>query len=131
MSHSVFVCATAFSLWLQQGRDLYDTDSFFHLAIARIYAEEGIVDSLPALRFSLLQDGFGDKEWLFHTLLAPFAGLFDPLAAGHLALALFHGLLATLLAAATQCIVCPPYLRRCCTARRMLAATWRARLSRQ
>lgn len=96
---AVFLVATAFSLFLQHGRDLYDTDSYFHLAIARTYAEEGIVDELPALRFSLLREGFGDKEWLFHALLSPLAGLLDPLAAGHLALALFHGLLATLLGA--------------------------------
>ena len=94
----VFLVAGLSSFWLQQGRDLYDTDSFYHLAIARTYAHEGVVESLPALRFSLLRDGFGDKEWLFHALLAPPAGLLPPLAAGHLALALFHGLLAALLA---------------------------------
>ena len=65
------VCAFLVSLWLHQASALHDTDAYFHLAIARLYAEQGLVDELPALRLSLMRDGYGDKEVLFHLLLAP------------------------------------------------------------
>ena len=52
---------------------LYDTDSYYHLAVARTYQESGILDEFPWARMSLFSDGFGDKEVLFHLLLAPFA----------------------------------------------------------
>jgi hypothetical protein len=68
---------------------LYDTDAFYHLAIARAMAEHGFLHDLPWLRISALGPGFGDKELLFHVLLVPFAGWLEPLAAGHVALALF------------------------------------------
>lgn len=52
---------------------LYDTDSYYHLAIGSAYARHGLIDTLPWARLSLLHE-FGDKEVLFHLLLAPFAG---------------------------------------------------------
>ena len=76
---------------------LYDTDSYYHLAIARAYARHGIVDSLPWAQLSLLHD-FGDKELLFHVGLVPFADRDDPTAGGRLALALLNALVASALA---------------------------------
>lgn len=95
------------SLWLHAGSTLYDTDSYYHLAVARAYAEEGELGRAPGLRFSVLADGFGDKEWLFHRLLAPLTtldgapaetGPEDALAGGRLALALLAALAAALVA---------------------------------
>lgn len=76
---------------------LYDTDSYYHLAIGRAYAQHGLIDGLPWARFSLMFDGFGDKEPLFHLLLAPFS-LFGT-GGGRLALALLNAAIVTLLAA--------------------------------
>ncbi|MEM9554295.1 MAG: hypothetical protein AAGC60_08550 [Acidobacteriota bacterium] len=76
---------------------LTDTDSYYHLAVARLFADEGLVDQLDWARLSLLHDGFGDKEVLFHLLLMPFSG--SGALGGHLALALGHALLSTLLVA--------------------------------
>ncbi len=76
---------------------LYDTDSYYHLAIGRAYAEQGLIDRLPWTRFSVMRDGFGDKELLFHLLLAPFARLADPLLGGRIVLALLDALLLTAL----------------------------------
>lgn len=95
---TAFVVAALLSLWLHHASALHDTDAYFHLAIARLYAQEGIVDDLPALRMSLLRDGYGDKEFLFHLTLAPLAEFLPPLAAGRVALALWAGLIAGLLA---------------------------------
>lgn len=84
---------------------LPDTDSYFHLEVARLYAEEGLVDQLPWLRFSLLQGvegvGFGDKELLFHVLLAPFTSGESTVGA-RWALAFWNALAFTTLAAVSR-----------------------------
>ena len=76
---------------------LYDTDSYYHLAIARAYQRHGIIDSLPWAQLSLLHE-FGDKELLFHLLLAPVADTADATAGGRWALAAFNALVAATLA---------------------------------
>ncbi len=77
---------------------IYDTDSYYHLAIARAYQRHGIVDSLPWAQLSLLHE-FGDKEILFHLLLAPLADTADATAGGRFGLALLNALVAALIAA--------------------------------
>jgi hypothetical protein len=100
---AAFALAFGGSLWLHAGSTLYDTDSYYHLAVARAYHQEGALDRAPGLRFSVLAEGFGDKEWLFHRLLAPLATFGGPeaedaLAGGRLALALLGGLAAAAVA---------------------------------
>lgn len=85
---------------IHRGSVLHDTDAYYHLAIARLYAEQGVVDELPSLRFSAFRDGFGDKELGFHVFLVPFARLAEPVAAGRWAL----GALSAALAAAGAAI---------------------------
>ena len=110
--NSVRFGAAFFGLWLVFGwlalqlPTLPDTDSYYHLGIARIYAYQGVVDQLPWLRFSLLQGvegvGFGDKELLFHLLLAPFTyldGEGGGTDGGRWALAFWNALAVTTLAA--------------------------------
>ena len=75
------------ALFLSRQPLLYDNDSYFHLAVARTYAEAGPVDRLEAVRFSVMEDGFGDKELLFHLLLVPFTVWLDPVFGGQLFLA--------------------------------------------
>ncbi len=75
---------------------LYDTDSYYHLAIGRAYLQHGLIDALPWARLSLMFDGFGDKEPLFHIFLAPYAAFGT--AGGRLALAFLNAALAALLA---------------------------------
>jgi hypothetical protein len=105
-----FVLAFAGSLVLHTDSTLHDTDAYYHLAIGRAYAEEGTIDDLPWARMSLVSDdGFGDKEWLFHVSLAPFVAATapgppgdrgaGPLKAGRWALAFWNALLAAALAA--------------------------------
>lgn len=99
---AVFVLSFLFFAWLfARFPVLYDTDSYYHLAVARVYAHEGPVDELPWARLSLMHEGFGDKEFLFHEALAPFARAADPARvarAGRFALALFNALVAAALA---------------------------------
>jgi hypothetical protein len=74
--------------WLSQLVMLFDSDSYYHLAVARQYARHGILMDMPWARMSVMHHGFGDKELLFHGLLAPFAAWPDPLIGGKVALAL-------------------------------------------
>jgi hypothetical protein len=95
------VVASAACFLAMRGWLLPDTDSYYHLAIGREIAAHGVLHNLPWVRFSAFQHGFGDKELLFHLLLAPFggaAGRTDPRLAGALALACFVGLLGAVLA---------------------------------
>src|SRR2546428_12987339 len=66
---------------------LPDSDSYYHLAAARANPEHGPSYRPDWARFSIIHDGFGDKELLFHALLSPFARLADPTPAGADALA--------------------------------------------
>jgi hypothetical protein len=113
-------CFAAFTglaaLFTFRAEVMYDTDSYFHLFVGRIYRELGIfaVDEFPWTRFSVYRDGFGDKEWLFHVLLAPFAGDGGSTAGGRLAIALLIGAVAACLAASSRravgawCWIAPP-----------------------
>jgi len=77
---------------------IYDSDSYYHLAVAREYASEGIVSQLPWLRFGLLAEHFGDKELLLHLFLAPLTYLFGPQLGGRIGLALLGALILAIVA---------------------------------
>src|SRR5437879_727752 len=77
---------------------LPDGDSYYHLAVARAYAEHGLSYRPDWARFSIMHDGFGDKELLFHVLLMPLARLADATRGGVVALALLGALVAAVLA---------------------------------
>ncbi len=90
----VFALALALFLWLfTRSPLLYDNDSYYHLAVARAVAEEGLDYEFPWARFGVLAQSYGDKEILFHVVLAPFTRLADPVRGGRLALALADALL--------------------------------------
>jgi len=77
---------------------IYDNDSYYHLGVARIYLERGFDIDFPWTRFSVMRSGFGDKEFLFHVFLMPFAALRNPSAGGLLAVAVLNAAVATAVA---------------------------------
>ena len=77
---------------------LHDGDSYYHLAVARLYAQQGIVDHLDWARYSVMNTDFGDKEFLFHLLLMPFVQWLPSEWAGKIALALLNAMTAAVLA---------------------------------
>jgi hypothetical protein len=77
---------------------LYDTDSYYHLAIARAYLHHGLLHDLPWARFSVMHHGFGDKELLFHVLLLPAAAASDPVFGAKLTLAALDATILTSMA---------------------------------
>jgi|CXWL01.1.fsa_nt_gi hypothetical protein len=76
---------------------LQDTDSYFHLALAREYGQHGILETLPWARFTDWSTAYGDFQLLFHLLLVPFASLANAELGGAIALALLDGTIFTLL----------------------------------
>ena len=98
---AIFVAAFfGFALLFLRFPILYDSDSYRHLAIARLYAAQGLaVDALPWARFSIMHEGYGDKELLFHLFLAPFTVFTDAAVGGRLALATLNAAVVALLAA--------------------------------
>ncbi|MDX1999799.1 MAG: hypothetical protein SF066_18920 [Thermoanaerobaculia bacterium] len=94
----VFLAATL--AWLAVFRAfpvLDDSDSYFHLALAREYARNGIPEGLPWAGLTPWASRYGDFQLLFHLYLMPFARGLDPQAGGGLALALLDGALFALL----------------------------------
>ena len=77
---------------------LHDGDSYYHLAVARLYVEQGFVDQLEWVRFSAMNSGFGDKEFLFHVLLMPFVSWLPSELGGKLALALLNAMAVAVIA---------------------------------
>jgi len=77
-----------------------DSDSYFHLALARLSAHDGFVKGLEWTRFSVFAKTLGDKEVLFHLFLMPFTTLLPGEVGGRIALAIISAVIATLLARA-------------------------------
>ena len=59
----------------------FDGDTGYHVVVARLIAEHGVLHQFPWTPFSYLADRYADKELLFHLLLVPVSQLSYPLAA--------------------------------------------------
>ncbi|MBI4215094.1 MAG: hypothetical protein HY602_00005, partial [Parcubacteria group bacterium] len=68
----IFSIAFAFFLFLQYGKGVTDPDSFYHLQMAKLMAESGIVRQFPYMEFTILKDSFADHHFFYHVLLIPF-----------------------------------------------------------
>jgi hypothetical protein len=44
----------------------WDADTSYHIAVARLLREYGILHKFPWTRFSWLNENYADKEFLFH-----------------------------------------------------------------
>ena len=77
---------------------LHDGDSYYHLAVARLYSQKGFVEHLEWARYSVMNSGFGDKEFLFHLLLMPFVHWLPSDLGGKIALALLNAATAAVIA---------------------------------
>ena len=94
------VAATAFVIGLAAALTLYsrytaiqDTDSYYHLALARRIATQGIPHRLEWARMTPYAQRFGDPVLGFHLVLAPFAAGKNPERGGLVALALLDAAL--------------------------------------
>jgi len=83
----VIVFCSFFLFHLQFGSAfLLDTDSYFHLALARFIKAGGFLKDFPWTQFSTMKDSFSDKDLLLHLYTVPFLWVFkSELLAGKLA----------------------------------------------
>lgn len=54
--------------------ELVGTDAYHHTRVARVIAEQGVLDAFPWTTASVFRDHYADKQFLFHVLLIPFLG---------------------------------------------------------
>lgn len=111
MSHSqstriitvaVFLVSLAIFLYLYLSLPLmHGGDSYYHLAASREYAGGDFNDRLEWARFSVMNENYGDKEFLFHLVVSPFTLLFSGDTGGKIALAVFNAAIAS-----TLCYFC-------------------------
>jgi hypothetical protein len=59
----------------------FDGDTAYHVAVARLIAEHGVLEQFPWTPFSSLADRYADMSLFFHFLLVPVSHLSYPLAA--------------------------------------------------
>ncbi|MFA6421797.1 MAG: hypothetical protein WCV92_00095 [Candidatus Buchananbacteria bacterium] len=57
---------------------LSDPDSFYHIKISQVIADQGIIKNFPNLQFTILKDNFVDHHLLYHLYLAPFVKYISP-----------------------------------------------------
>lgn len=76
--------ATLFHLLLQwTAPALVEFDAYYHVGLAQLYSERGLVRSFPWMRLSVLAERFNDPQLLLHLLLWPLCKLgVDPIVAG-------------------------------------------------
>jgi len=54
---------------------LFDEDGYYHIKVAELTRQNGVLQSFPWAAFTPFRDHFGDKEFLFHVFLVPFTRL--------------------------------------------------------
>lgn len=75
--------------WLQfQVPGLIEYDGYFHITFSRLLGQQGFIDKLPWLHFTIHRDHFRDHHLLWHYLLIPFTGG-DLILGGKIAVVLF------------------------------------------
>lgn len=96
---SVFILTLCFFLFLQAKPMFPDPDSFYHMKVAQLISQQGVLETFPWLTFTPLAEHYTDQHFLYHVLLIPFVHLPNPFLGAKLATALINAALFALLAA--------------------------------
>lgn len=75
----VFILALIYFGYLQFSFKLTDPDSYYHIKISELMAENGVIKDFPYLPLTVLKDHFIDHHFLYHVYLMPFVKLFPPI----------------------------------------------------
>jgi hypothetical protein len=76
---AIFLLAAAVFAYMQISRTFMDPDSFYHVKMAMLMHEYGIIREFPWLPFTTLSQAYADHHFLYHLALIPFVTLFSPL----------------------------------------------------
>ncbi len=85
----VFLLVLAIYGYLQLAPTFLDPDSFYHVKMALLIRERGLVMDFPWLPFTTLAKAYTDHHLLYHLLLIPFLTAFGPMAGAKVAAAVF------------------------------------------
>lgn len=75
---AVFLSAAAAYAFIEAAPMFRDPDSFYHLKMAMLIRDQGIVRAFPWLPFTTLANNYADHHLLYHLLLVPFVTAFGP-----------------------------------------------------
>ena len=71
---AVFLLFAGYAWYVQTlSANIPDTDPYYHIKLASILRNHGIIHEFPWTQFSSWKAGFFDKDFLFHVILIPFA----------------------------------------------------------
>ena len=88
----LFVLSVSLFSYLHLDQTFADPDSFYHLKIAQLLNEQGIITEFPWLSATTLKYNFIDHHFLYHLALIPFIIFFLPVAGLKIATILFASL---------------------------------------
>lgn len=71
----VFIFSFLLYLMIQSSPTFLDPDSFYHLKMIKLTAEQGPIINFPWLQFTVLKDFYIDHHFLYHVLGVPFIWL--------------------------------------------------------
>lgn len=75
----LLLMAILFFSWLQLTPSFADPDSFYHVKISQMMAEQGVIHDFPYLQFTTLKNDYIDHHFLYHVFLVPFVKWLPPL----------------------------------------------------
>lgn len=84
----VLISLAVFS-WLQFNPVIADPDSFYHIKIADLMKDTGVIFDFPWLQETVLSDGYVDHHFLYHLFLVPFIALFGSILGAKVAQVFF------------------------------------------
>jgi len=85
----IFEVAFIVFYFLQNQLTFADPDSFYHVKMAILMKEQGIIRDFPWLQFTVLKNYYTDHHLLYHIALIPFISILPPLVGAKLATIIF------------------------------------------
>lgn len=92
---AVWLSAFFLFVFLQSGFYLTDPDVYYHVRIAQLIWDEGILKNFPNLPYTIFSQYFTDHHLLYHILISPFTKITDPFVGAKLSQAIFASLTIT------------------------------------
>ncbi len=82
---ALFILSFCLFLYFGYSLSFADPDSFYHVKMAQLIAQQGAVLDFPWQQFTLLKDNFIDHHFLYHLFLIPFISFGSPLIGAKIA----------------------------------------------
>ncbi|HLD28167.1 MAG TPA: hypothetical protein VJB67_00985 [Patescibacteria group bacterium] len=81
----LFLIGLIFFFSMQTAPVFLDPDSFYHIKMAELMSQEGVILDFPYFQFTTLRDSYTDHHFLYHIFLIPFVRLLPPMIGAKIA----------------------------------------------